>query len=180
MEVCAFRRSTSPALALAGLQVEMAQGDLEDPASLAKAMHGCRYVFHAAGYYPTNSVDAARMLATAKHRQMANVLTAAHETWVERVIYTSSLSTIGPARRADGLATKDDLYTPGLARHPYWDIKWAQEESARRVAAQGLPVVILNPTAVYGPGDVKPATGRLLLAAVQARCRFSRRAHQRY
>ncbi|MCC7352638.1 MAG: NAD-dependent epimerase/dehydratase family protein, partial [Anaerolineae bacterium] len=121
--------------------------------------------------YPTNSVDTARMLAAAR-RQMTNVLAAARSTGVERAVYTSSLSTIGPPRRADGLATEEDLYSPGLARHPYWEIKWAQEEIARRFAAEGLPVIILNPTAVFGPGDVKPTTGRVVIAAVRSRCRF--------
>ena len=167
----AFRRAASPALALAGLEVESALGDLEDPASLAKAMRDCALVFHAAGFYPTRSVAQGEMQKAAA-RQMTNVLTAARRAGVEKVIYTSSLSTVGPAARADGLATEEDLYRPGTARHPYWEVKWTQEEIARRFAAEGLPIVILNPTAVFGPGDVKPTTGRALIMALRARCRF--------
>lgn len=167
----AFCRPTSPRLALAGLPIETVQGDMDDPASLEEAMHGCRLVFHAAGFYPTNSIARREMLAAAA-RQMTNALTAARRAGVKKVIYTSSLSTIGPPTRADGLATEEDFYQPGTARHPYWEIKWAQEEIARRFAAEGLPVVILNPTAVFGPGDVKPTTGRTLITALRARCRF--------
>lgn len=143
-------------------QMEWVQADLEDLSSLTAGLRGCSLVFHAAAYYPTRGSDpwvAVRHGVT----QIRNVLTAARQATVERVVYTSSLSTVGPPGTPHRLANEDDLYTPGSVRIPYFEVKWAMEQEAMRACSAGLPVVVVIPAAVFGPGDVKPTTSSLLL-----------------
>jgi dihydroflavonol-4-reductase len=94
---------------------------------------------------------------------MGRVLEAARQVGVERLIYTSSLTTLGPPSQAGRLADERDFYTPGSSDSAYYEAKFAMEQMALRAAADGLPIVSLLPTAVFGPGDSKPVTGRLLL-----------------
>lgn len=173
MQVRILRRPTSSFLALHGIEndLEFATGDLADRDSLERAMAGCKIVYHAAGYYPTRSVGRDPMRHAAM-QQMRNVLESARATGVEKIIYTSSLATIGPPSNPDGLARETERFPGGIAHHPYWNIKRVQENIARRYHEQGLPIVILNPTMVFGPGDAKPVTGQLLLGALRLRCRF--------
>lgn len=166
-EVRAFCRPHRPPMALTGLAVEIALGDLEEPDSLTRAMAGCAAVVHAAGYYPTRPLRCAEHCARAR-RRIEHVLVAARQAGVPRLVYTSSISTIGPIP-ADRLGAEDDFYRPGQRPQPYWDCKWVQEQAV--LAAGGLETITLIPSAVFGPGDVKPTTGAalLMLARVGAR-----------
>lgn len=155
---------------LAG-RIAWVEGDLEDGSALEAAMRGCDVVFHVAGYYPGLSTSGGDHTATAL-RQMRNVIAAAQAAGVLRLIYTSSLSTIGWPARPDGLATEADWYRSGQARHPYWEVKVAQELEALHASAV-LSTVVLNPTAVFGPGDVKLSSGQAVIAALRLRCFFS-------
>jgi dihydroflavonol-4-reductase len=83
------------------------------------------------------------------------------------LIYTSALTTVGPPSKPDRLANEDDLYTPGSIPNPYFETKWAMEMEAMRAMVHGLGIVTVMPTLVLGPGDVKPATGTLLLAVAK-------------
>ena len=98
---------------------------------------------------------------------MRNVLVAAEAARVERIVYTSSLTTVGKPAERGGPADEEDLYLPGSVGSPYYEVKWAMEMEALRCAAQGLPVVVVMPSAVFGPGDVKPTTGEVLLWAAK-------------
>jgi len=161
--VRALRRPGSSMLALDGLQVELATGDLRDRVSLLAAMHDVEAVFHAAAYYPPNSLAPRRSLRMAVDGMRA-VLECACEAGVRRVIYTGSLSTIGPVSGGRALADERDAYLPGSVADPYFEVKWAMEAEAYRAVAAGQEVVALCPTVVFGPGDVKPTTGLTLLA----------------
>ena len=167
-KVRAFRRATSRTWMLEGLNAKAIVGDLGDSASLVAAMHGCDVVFHAAAYYPLHSLDAENSLRTAVS-EMRNVLRAVAEADVERLVYTSSLTTIGPPGDPDRLSDERDFYLPGSTRSAYFECKWAMESEAWRAATQGLPVIIVNPTAVFGPWDIKPATGEILLNVAKGR-----------
>lgn len=145
-------------LAAAG-QIEWYQANLMDPSTIAEAMLGCNAVFHAAGYYPTSSQDPARQIRRAQ-TQMEGVLLAFRQARPECLVYTSSLSTIGSPAQPGRLANENDVYQPGSVPALYFDVKIAMEQTALE---SGLPVVALCPTSVFGPGDVKPTTGRLLL-----------------
>ena len=168
LQVRGVRRRPEATGAIGDLDIEWVTGDLADPASLVTAMRGCPLVFHAAGYYPRR----ARNIQEIVHHGvtgMRNALNAAVTAGVKRFIYTSALTTIGPPADPSRLANEHDLYTPCSVRNPYYEVKWAMEMEALRAAAEGLPVIIVLPTAVFGPGDVKPTTSALLLAVTQRR-----------
>jgi dihydroflavonol-4-reductase len=95
---------------------------------------------------------------------MRSVLECAAAAGVGRVVYTSSLSTIGPPGAGRALADERDYYLPGSVADPYFEAKWAMEAEVYRAAAAGQDVVALCPTVVFGPGDVKPTSGTVLLA----------------
>jgi dihydroflavonol-4-reductase len=166
--VRALRRATSKTWMLEGLDVEEATGDLGDVQSLLEAMKGCEVVFHAAAYYPLHSLDMARSLREAVSG-MRNVLSAVEAARVERLVYTSTLTTVGAPSEPGRLADERDFYLPGSTGSAYFESKWAMEAEAWRAIAWGLPVVIVNPTAVFGPWDVKPATGEILLNVAKGR-----------
>lgn len=156
------RRHTVGALADVARRVEWVTGDLDDVDSLITAASDCDVLFHAAAYYPESSRDIPGEVAYAEV-QMGRVLDAARRTGVQRVIYTSSLTTVGPPGEPCRLADERDFYIPGSSNSVYYEVKYAMEQRVLQAAADGLPVVILLPTAVFGPGDVKPTTGQVLL-----------------
>jgi len=167
-QVRGLRRRPNATGAIGDLDVEWVSGDLVDPASLVAAMRGCPLVFHAAGYYPHRARD---VWETVRHgvTGMRNVLAAASAAGVKRLVYTSALTTVGPPSEPGRPANERDLYTPGSVPIPYFEVKWAMEMEALRATVQGLPVVVVLPAAVFGPGDVKPTTGALLLMAARGR-----------
>jgi dihydroflavonol-4-reductase len=153
---------------LDGLPVEIAEGSLEDPASLEAAIGGCRYLFHVAADYRLWVREPAAMFRANVEGTRALML-AALAGGVERIIYTSSVAVLGivPGGSADE-------HTPSRADDmigPYKRSKFDAELAVRElIAHQGLPAVIVNPSTPIGPGDVKPTpTGRLILEAARGK-----------
>ncbi|MCS7260812.1 MAG: NAD-dependent epimerase/dehydratase family protein, partial [Anaerolineae bacterium] len=144
-------------------QLTWCYADLNDPDSLVEAMTGCQVVFHAAGYYPRSSRHATAQIALA-HTQMENVLQAFRRAKPDLLIYTSSLSTIGRPNEPGRLADERDVYRLNHLPICYFNVKITMETLA---LSSGLPVVVLCPTAVFGPGDVKPTSGKLFLMAAR-------------
>ncbi|HMD63224.1 MAG TPA: hopanoid-associated sugar epimerase [Stellaceae bacterium] len=151
---------------LAGLSVEIAEGAMEDPRSLARAVAGCRYVYHVAADYRIWVPDPAPMFR-ANVEGTRDLLTAALEAGAERVVYTSSVATLGLV--SGGLADEGTPSSIDDMIGPYKRSKFAAEEVVRELAQKrGLPVVIVNPSAPVGPGDIKPTpTGRLIVEAAR-------------
>src|SRR5260370_3710348 len=151
---------------LAGLAVEIAEGAMEEPRSLARAVAGCRYVYHVAADYRIWVPDPAPMFR-ANVDGTRDLLTAALEAGAERVVYTSSVATLrlvaGGSADAGTPSSVDDMIGP------YKRSKFATEEVARGLARErGLPVVIVNPSTPVGPRDIKPTpTGRLIVEAAR-------------
>jgi len=151
---------------LADLSVDVVEGRMEDPRSLARAVAGCRYVYHVAADYRIWVRDPAPMFR-ANVEGTRDLLTAALEAGIERVVYTSSVATLGlvPGGSADETtpSSVDDMIGP------YKQSKFLAEEVVRALARErGLPVVIVNPSTPVGPGDVKPTpTGRLVVEAAR-------------
>jgi dihydroflavonol-4-reductase len=139
--------------------IEWCRADLGDADSLTDAMRGCDVVFHAAGYYPASSRDRAGQLRHVR-TQMEQVLLAFRQAKSDLLVYTSSLTTIGPPSEPGRMADETDVYQLGSVPSLYFDLKIVMEQMA---LDSGLPVVALCPTSVFGPGDVKPATGALLI-----------------
>ncbi len=160
-----LKRPGSPTWHLEDVPIEWVLGDLMDYPSLVAAMKGCQILFHAASYYPQHSGDLSGDLRTAV-MGLRHVLAAA-QTKIDRVIYTSSLTTIGLPGEPGRLADERDWYLPGSTRSAYFEVKYVLEMEVLCAVAAGLPVIIVNPTVVLGPGDVKPTTGALLVAVAK-------------
>jgi dihydroflavonol-4-reductase len=167
-EVRALVRAGSDRSNLRALPLEAAVGDLTDPKSLDRAAAACAAVFHVAADYRLGAPDPSE-LYRANVEGTRNLLTAALKARVERVVYTSSVATIGIP--ADG--TPGDERTPvvleAMIGH-YKRSKFLAERAALEAADAGLPLVIVNPSTPIGPGDVKPTpTGQLVLDAAAGR-----------
>lgn len=167
--VRAFVRPHSDRRNLVGLDVEIAEGDLNDRGSLREAARGCGAVFHVAADYRLWVVDPAPMYRTNVEGSL-NVLAAAADAQVERVVYTSSVAVLGIKRDK----TPADETTPVTLDQMigvYKRSKFLAEEAvARRARELALNVVIVNPSTPIGPGDVRPTpTGRVILDAAAGR-----------
>lgn len=167
--VRAFVRASSDRRNLEGLDVDVAEGDITVPDTLRQAVRGCRAVLHVAADYRLWVPDADRMLATNVQGSL-NVLEAAAAAAVERLVYTSSVATLG--LRADrGPADEETPVGLDDMIGPYKRSKYLAEQAvARRAAELGLHVVTVNPSTPVGPGDVKPTpTGRIIVDAAAGR-----------
>jgi len=174
-QVRGLRRNPGAVGHLGEARVEWYQGNLTDPAALEQAMLGVQVVFHAAAYYPTrNDHRSVTQQVQYARAEIENVRTAALHAGIERLIFTSTLTTIGhPPVGSNRLANENDHYQPGsLARSGYYEAKYAMEQALLSNLDQNLSVVVLNPTAVFGPGDVHLTLGGLLLAVARGQVKF--------
>jgi dihydroflavonol-4-reductase len=152
-----LRRPYSPLDLLEGLPVEHAIGDVLDPVSLEPAMQGCEWVFHVAAvsdYWRANRIH----LYLINVDGTSNVLEAARRVGVRRVMFTSSGWAVGV--RADGLPADESVpfnFDPRL--FPYGHSKALAEREVQRALGAGQDIVILNPAAVFGPGDLNQISG---------------------
>ncbi len=153
---------------LAGLAAEVVEGDLGNPASLARAVAGCRYVFHVAADY--------RLWVPDPHAMMrANVdgthalLTEAGRAGVERIVYCSSVAALGLTK--DGSPADETTHVSiETIIGPYKRSKYLAEQGVLELARQGLPVVIVNPSTPVGPRDIKPTpTGQMIADTASGR-----------
>lgn len=167
--VRAFVRAGSDRRNLAGLDVQTAEGDVRSLPTLEAAMRDCRAVLHVAADYRLWVPDAQSMHET-NVRGSLNVLEAAARAGAERLVYTSSVATLGV--RSDG-APADESTPVGLDDMigPYKRSKYLAEQAVRRRAAEiGFELVTVNPSTPVGPGDVKPTpTGRIIVDAAAGR-----------
>lgn len=170
-----LRRNPAAVGHLGNLQVEWCEGDLKDPSALERAMRGVEIVFHAAGYYPTRK-DRRSVSQQVQYAQneIEGILNAAKRSGIDRLIYTSTLTTIGhPPSGATRLANENDQYMPGsMARSGYYEAKYAMEKAVLSYQDGDFAVVVLNPTAVFGPGDIHLTLGGLLLAVARRQAIF--------
>jgi len=153
---------------LAGLPVQQVAGHLGDRTALLQGMAGCEWVFHVAALYSFwghtwQEFDQSNIQGT------CNVMEAAAQAGVQRIVYTSSIATLG--LNPDHSAA-DELTPVGLPDMlgSYKRSKFLAELAVRQLAGQGLPVVIVNPSAPVGVGDYKPIrTGQLVLDYLRQR-----------
>ena len=162
-------RATSPRTNLTWPDVEVAEGDMRDPAAVAAAMRGMRYLVHAAADYRLWAPDPEEIVRT--NRDGTRVLMqAALKEGLERVVYTSSVATIRP--HDDGTpADETRPLTPETAIGAYKRSKVVAERVVEEmVARERLPAVIVNPSTPIGPRDVKPTpTGRIIVEAANGK-----------
>ncbi len=150
------------ARALRDLQgLEIAQGDLRDEESLARAVAGCEVVYHVAADYRLWVPKPEEMYAS-NVSGTRNVLAAALGAGVERVVYTSTVGCIG--MRKGEIGSEETPVSLEDMHGPYKRSKYMAEEVAIRFAEEGLPVVIVNPTAPVGDHDFRPTpTGKMVV-----------------
>lgn len=164
--VRALLRPGSDLRGLRGVEFDRVEGDLSDKAKLKEAMYGCDWCFHVAASYHLWLRDY-RPMYTANVEGTRNVLEAAGGAGCSRIVYTSTVGCIGLPEPIDGRITPSDESTPvredQMANH-YKRSKWQAEQVAIRLVRDGLPIIIVNPTAPVGPRDVKPTpTGKVIV-----------------
>jgi len=157
-EVVALHRSTSLLAGLEGLPVQRHVGDMLDPASLAGALRDVEVVFHTAAPMrpaadPLTAIEA-HIVGT------RNVIQAACQAGVRRLVHTSSVAALGvpdaaPSRTPKNAPLIDERHTWNYipARWPYAFAKHSSELEVLRAVDAGLEAVIVNPSAVFGAGD---------------------------
>ena len=161
-EVRVLIRNGSDTRNLDGLEIKRVIGDITDPMSLARAMRGCTHVFHAAALY-SFWVTIPGLIERVNVQGTRNVLQAALEAGIGRVVYTSSVAAL--AVPEDGTPV-DELtpIDPGKIIGAYKRSKYAAEQVALEYVAKGLPVIIVNPSFPVGPRDIKPTpTGQTIV-----------------
>jgi dihydroflavonol-4-reductase len=168
IEVRAFVRKQSDTRALEGLDVELVHGDLRDPASVRTAVRGCEALFHTAALYTLWTRTPEDVYAT-NVAGTETVMKAALEQGIEKIVYTSSESTVAGA--GDGTAATETGYTdPSRAPGDYKRSKCLAEQRVLKLCQAGLPAVIVNPTTPLGPHDYKPTpTGRIVVDFLNGR-----------
>ncbi len=155
-------RPSSPLHNIADLNVERVVGDLRDPDSLKHGMAGCEVVFHVAADYRLWAVKG-QELYDSNVEGTRNVLQAAKDCGARRVVYTSSVATMGFGN--NGRLT--DESTPVTLANMIGDYKRSKFMAERLVidaAHDGQDVVMVNPTTPIGERDIKPTpTGQIVV-----------------
>jgi dihydroflavonol-4-reductase len=150
------------------LAVELVEGDLADSASLERAVATCEAVFHVAADYRLGARDPGELYRN-NVEGTRNILSAARQAGVGRVVYTSSVATIGIPTDGSPGREETPVSVTDMIGH-YKRSKYLAEDVAREAAKAGLSVVIVNPSTPIGPGDVKPTpTGQMVLDAASGR-----------
>ena len=165
-QVKALLRPGSDVRGLRGADYERVEGDILDVQRLPTLLEGCDWCFHLAASYYLWLPDYGPMYAT-NVDGTREVLEAAGRAGCSRIVYTSTVGCIGLPKQTHGPVRPSDEDTPVSAlqmTNPYKMSKWRAEEIARNLAAKGLPIVIVNPSAPIGPRDVKPTpTGKVVV-----------------
>ena len=167
--VVALVRATSDKSNVVGLPVEVVIGDLTDPDSFAAALAGCDCVFHVAADYRLWVPKPPEMYES-NVTGTRNLMLAALKAGVKRIVYTSSVATLG--LNSDGMPA--DESTPvrfsDMIGHYKRSKFLAEAEVKRLVKEQNLPAVIVNPSTPVGPRDIRPTpSGRVIINAASGR-----------
>ncbi len=154
---------------LAELKLEVAEGDLGDPASLARALRGCQALFHVAADYRLwvprpEEIYRANVAGTRRLMELAG------EAGVSRIVYTSSVATLGILPDGTPADEKTPVSLDDMIGHYKRSKFLAEREVDTLVREAGLPAVIVNPSTPVGPRDIKPTpTGRMIVEAAAGR-----------
>jgi dihydroflavonol-4-reductase len=148
---------------LEGLRAERVEGDLRDAGSIERAMKGVQRVFHVAADYRLWARHPEEIYESNVEGTRRLFEIAAREG-VERIVYTSTVATVAVPGHGDALPNEETRATLDEMIGHYKRSKFLAEEEARKSAAAGVPIVIVNPTTPVGPGDWKPTpTGRIIV-----------------
>lgn len=153
---------------LKGLAVELWEGDLLDIPTVRRGLAGCDVLYHAAADYRLWTRDPDEMYRI-NVGGTAALLEAALQCGISRVVYTSSVGTLGnPGNGVPG--TEETSVSAADMVGPYKKSKYLAEREAERFVARGLPLVIVNPSTPVGPWDIKPTpTGKIIVDFLKRR-----------
>ncbi len=155
-------RASSNTKNITELKADLVTGDLRDPASLRKAISGCDTLFHVAADYRLWVRDPEEMYRANVEGTRA-ILEAARRSGVRRVVYTSSVATMGFTSNAQPANEQSPVSLDNMIG-PYKRSKFMAEQVAVEAAKSGIDVVIVNPTTPVGDRDIKPTpTGRIVV-----------------
>ena len=163
-------RKTSKLDGLAGLAVEKVEADINDREAILRALDGCEAVIHTAANVSMRKRDTASIFKS-NVEGAKTVLGAALEKGVKRAVYTSSIAAIG-ATAEPVLQDEGSPWDCGWTGQQYTIAKKRAEEAVEELARKGLPVVIVNPGTILGPGDVYQSSTRLLREFVSGRVKY--------
>lgn len=169
-EIRVLLRPTSDRRNLEGLDAEVVEGDLAEPDSLKAAVKGCDAVFHVAADYRIWVPDGGASMYRANVDGSRDLVRAACDAGVNRFVYTSSVAVLYPS---PGTEVSDETLpstVDDMVSH-YKKSKFLAEEAVMKlVREESAPVVIVNPSAPFGPRDIKPTpTGRIVLDAAKGK-----------
>ncbi len=141
---------------------DICQGDLTDPPSLRQALQGCSFLYHVAADYRLWSIHPEELYQS-NVEGTRNILQAAKEAGIEKIVYTSTVGALGNT----GAGTPGNEETPVSLKEMtghYKRSKFLAEKIALDFAAQGAPITIVNPSTPVGSWDVKPTpTGQMIV-----------------
>ena len=151
-EVKVLLRKTSNTKNIDDLSIEKVYGDILDKESILNALQGCDTLYHSAGFVSFKKTDYKKM-EDINVTGARNVLSAAFEIGVKKVLFTSSVAAVGPELENEYITeeTEFKIYDKNIG---YINDKYDAEQVAREYISKGLPVVILNPSVVLGAGDI--------------------------
>ena len=153
---------------LTGLPLEQVEADLRDKESLVRALQGCRQLYHVAAHYALWAKDPA-IFYDVNVAGTRTLLEAAREAGIERTVYCSTIGAIG-LPSGGGLGTETTPVSLDQMAGHYKRSKYLAEQEVLKLAREGLPVVIVNPSAPVGAGDVKPTpTGQVIVDFMKGR-----------
>lgn len=169
-EVRGFHRKGACLDAISDVTFESVVGDLTDRTSIENAVLGCDYVFHVGAAYALWMKDYKPMYA-ANVDGTRNILEASRDAGCSRIVYTSTVGCVGvPNRKSKPVVPTNEsaILQESQMLNPYKHSKWLAEQIALEMAKEGVPIVLVNPSAPIGPGDIKPTpTGQVIVDFIQ-------------
>jgi len=151
-EVKILLRKSSRTANIDDFKAERVYGDVTDPDSLKNAIKGCDKLFHTAGFVSFRKKDRQKM-QDINVGGTVNAMRVALDAGVSKVVYTSSVAAVG-VDPAGGIANEQTPFTLESEDIGYLNTKYYGELEALKFVEQGLPLVIVNPSVVIGPGDI--------------------------
>jgi dihydroflavonol-4-reductase len=168
VEVRVIARPGSDSTNLRSLNIDTVPGDVRDKESLRQALTGCRHLYHVAAHYALWAQDPS-IFYDINVVGTRNLLEAAREAGVERTVYCSTIGAIG-LPPGGGLGTEETPVSLEQMAGHYKRSKYLAELEVHKLAKEGLPVVIVNPSAPVGERDVKPTpTGQIIVDFMKGR-----------
>jgi dihydroflavonol-4-reductase len=169
VEIKLLIRETSNTSTIRDIDAEKVTGNLQDISSVKNALHDCQNLYHVAADYrlwsrrPQDLYDN-NVIGT------KNIMLAALESGLNRVVYTSSVATIGVTKNQTVSDESTESKLADMIGHYKRSKFLAEKEVDHLVRTEGLPAVIVNPSTPIGPRDIKPTpTGRIILDAMKGR-----------